>query len=57
MNVTSLAGQIPTSYFNVYSASKAYGEYLTETLRYEYPELEIFALRPSEVSTNMTFNR
>ncbi|CAD8116347.1 unnamed protein product [Paramecium primaurelia] len=57
INVTSLAGQIPTPYFNVYSASKSYGEFLTQTLSVEYPELEIFALRPSEVSTNMTFNR
>lgn len=29
VNVTSLAGEFPTSYFNVYSASKAYGEYVT----------------------------
>ncbi|CAD8117377.1 unnamed protein product [Paramecium sonneborni] len=31
--------------FNVYRASKSYGEFLTQTLSVEYPELEIFALR------------
>ncbi|CAD8115886.1 unnamed protein product [Paramecium sonneborni] len=57
INVTSLAGKFPTPYFNVYSATKAYGEFLTTTLKAEYPELEIFSLSPGEVSTNMTQNR
>ncbi|CAD8202953.1 unnamed protein product [Paramecium octaurelia] len=57
VNVTSLAGKIPTPYFNVYSATKAFGEFLTTTLGAEYPELEVFSLSPGEVSTNLTQNR
>lgn len=57
VNVTSLAGEFPTSYFNVYSASKAFGDFLTKSISFEYPEMDIISLKPSEVSTNMTFNR
>ncbi|CAD8083438.1 unnamed protein product [Paramecium primaurelia] len=57
VNVTSLAGKFPTPYFNVYSATKAFGEFLTTTINAEYPELEVFSLSPGEVSTNMTQNR
>ena len=42
---------------NVYSASKAYVDRLTIALQYENPELDIVSLRPSEVSTPMTFNK
>ena len=42
---------------NVYSASKAFDDYLSRSLSYEYPELDIISLRPSEVSTPMTFNK
>lgn len=39
---------------NVYSASKAFDDFLSRSLSYEYPELDIISLRPSEVSTPMT---
>lgn len=42
---------------NVYSASKAFDDYLSRSLSYEYPELDIISLRPSEVSTPMTYNK
>ncbi len=32
---------------NVYSASKAYVDYLSRALSYEYPKIDIISLRPS----------
>lgn len=57
VNVSSIAGIIPMPLHNVYSASKAYVDRLTIALQYENPELDIVSLRPSEVSTPMTFNK
>lgn len=43
---------------NTYSASKAYVDFLSRALSYEYQEqIDIISLRPSEVSTPMTFNK
>ncbi len=42
---------------NVYSASKAYVDFLSRALSYEYKEIDIVSLRPSEVSTPMTLNK
>ena len=42
---------------NVYSASKAFDDILSRSLGYEYPELDIISLRPSEVSTPMTYHK
>jgi 17beta-estradiol 17-dehydrogenase / very-long-chain 3-oxoacyl-CoA reductase len=57
VNVSSVAGIIPMPLHNIYSASKAYVDRFTTTLQYEYPDLDIVALRPSEVSTPMTCNK
>ena len=42
---------------NVYCGSKAFGDLLSRSLAYEYPELDIISLRPSEVSTPMTYHK
>lgn len=43
---------------NVYSASKAYVDFLSRALSYEYDhKIDIISLRPSEVSTPMTYNK
>jgi 17beta-estradiol 17-dehydrogenase / very-long-chain 3-oxoacyl-CoA reductase len=43
---------------NVYSASKAYLDFLSRALSYEYQKtIDIISLRPSEVSTPMTHNK
>lgn len=57
INVASLAGEIPMALHNVYSASKAFADFLSRSLNHEYPELDIISLRPSEVSTPMTYHK
>ena len=43
---------------NAYSASKAYVDFLSRALSYEYGnKIDILSVRPSEVSTPMTFNK
>lgn len=43
---------------NVYSASKAFADFLSRALSYENSKyMDIISLRPSEVSTPMTFNK
>ena len=44
-------------YYNVYSASKAFNDFLTRAIAVEYPSIDFISLRPSDVSTQMTFNR
>jgi 17beta-estradiol 17-dehydrogenase / very-long-chain 3-oxoacyl-CoA reductase len=51
------SGEFPMALHNVYSASKAFDDYLSRALSYEYPELDIISLRPSEVSTPMTCHK
>lgn len=57
VNIASIAGTLPLSYYNVYSATKAYVDRLSHTLAYEHPEIDIISIRPSEVSTPMTNNK
>lgn len=57
LNVASLAAKYPHPYYHVYSATKAYVIELSRVLRHEFPQLDVLVLNPSEVSTNMTFNR
>lgn len=54
LNVASFAGELPCPYFAVYGATKAYVIHFTKCLKIENPELDIMALNPSEVSTQMT---
>jgi 17beta-estradiol 17-dehydrogenase / very-long-chain 3-oxoacyl-CoA reductase len=55
--VSSLAGEFPIALHNVYSASKAFTDFLARTLAYESPQIDILSLRPSEVQTPMTFQK
>ena len=57
INVSSIAGTIPMPYYNIYSATKSYVDILSRSLTYEYPSVDLLSLRPSEVSTPMTFNK
>jgi short-subunit dehydrogenase len=54
INVSSLAAELPISYFTVYNAAKLYVDRLTTICALEYPEIDFMSLRPSEVSTKMT---
>lgn len=47
--VSSLAGEFPMAMHNIYSASKAFTDYLSRTFSYEYPSIDFLSLRPSEV--------
>ena len=43
---------------NIYSSSKAFVDFLSRALSYEYGhKIDILSVRPSEVSTPMTFNK
>jgi 17beta-estradiol 17-dehydrogenase / very-long-chain 3-oxoacyl-CoA reductase len=53
----SLAGQMPISYFNVYCATKAFTQMLSLSLAKEHTNIDFLSIRPSEVSTGMTFNK
>jgi short-subunit dehydrogenase len=44
INVSSVAGEIPCSYYNVYSAAKSFNNYLSQTLSYEYPNVDVNSL-------------
>lgn len=57
MNIGSFAGLVPTMYFSVYSATKAYVNFLSRTIAAEHPAIDIMVLNPNEVQTNMTYNK
>jgi len=57
INVASMAGYFVSPYYNVYGGSKAFNDFFSRALAEEYPQLDIISLRPSEVSTQMTFRR
>jgi len=40
-------------YFNIYSATKAFGDFLSRSLAEEYPNIDIMSLRPGYVSTQL----
>lgn len=53
--LSSLAGVKPMAYFNPYCATKAYCEMFCKCMNKEYPRIQFLSVRPSEVSTQMTF--
>ncbi|OQW48178.1 MAG: hypothetical protein A4S09_13800 [Proteobacteria bacterium SG_bin7] len=57
INISSLAGFIPSPYFSVYAATKAYVTSLSESLNYEYGRagVKVNAICPGGVDT--TFHR
>lgn len=48
---------MPTIYFSVYSATKAYINFLTKCIAEENKNIDIIVINPNEVSTNMTYNK
>ena len=56
INMSSIAGYQPLPLMGVYSASKKFVEYFSETLEYEYKSsgIEVQTLVPSYISTKMT---
>lgn len=56
VNVSSIAGYRPLPLMGVYSASKKFVEYFSQTLEYEYSSYNIHVqtLTPSYISTKMT---
>jgi 17beta-estradiol 17-dehydrogenase / very-long-chain 3-oxoacyl-CoA reductase len=58
VNVSSMTGLCPLPYDAVYSASKAFTDFLSRALSVEYQKkIDIISLRPFYVSTKMVFNR
>lgn len=57
LNVSSISGVLPTPYFAVYSATKAFMEALALCLRHELgSKVEFLTFRPNFMSTSMNFN-
>ena len=55
INVSSFAGSAPIPYYSVYSASKAYMDYLSQGLSYEVKrKVDIMSLMPLHVETRMS---
>ncbi len=57
LNVASITGKKPHPYFHVYGATKAYIILFSECLKEEFPNLDVMVVNPSEVSSNMNYNR
>lgn len=53
--LSSLAGVKPMSYFSAYCATKAFVEMFCQSMNKEHPRIQFMSVRPSEVSTQMTF--
>jgi short-subunit dehydrogenase len=55
INLASVAGENPLPYISVYSASKAYGDFLSQALELEYSQkIDILSVRPMYVESNMS---
>lgn len=57
VNLSSLSAVVPTPYFTVYGAAKAFNHYFSESIRkeldYDYPEIICQVVQPSVVVTSM----
>jgi len=57
INVSSIAGGFPQPHRQTYSASKAFLDYLSRGLAYEYPNIDTLSVKPAYVITKMTSYR
>ncbi len=53
IDVASLASAMPKPYEQIYSASKAFHNFLSVGLSYEHPNLDILSMNPGPISTNL----
>ena len=57
INLASFLGEYPAGFVQLYSATKAFDDYLSRSLHFEYSDkIDILSLRPNHVSTNLTNN-
>jgi short-subunit dehydrogenase len=55
INLSSVAGENPIPHISGYSASKAYGDFLSQALELEYSQkIDILSVRPMYVESNMS---
>ena len=54
INVSSLAAVSPLPKVQIYAATKAFHDYLSRGLSYEYPDIDIMSLKPGTVSTALS---
>lgn len=57
INVSSIAGAFAQPHRQIYSASKAFLDYLSRGLSDEYPNIDILSVKPAYVITGMTSYR
>ena len=53
INTSSLAAALPVAYMTLYSASKAFHDFLSRGISYEHPNLDILSVKPGPVSTRL----
>jgi len=53
INISSFASYAPLPGMQLYAASKAFHDFLSRGMSYEYPEIDILSLRPAGISTSM----
>ena len=55
INLSSVAGEYPLPYLAVYSATKAYNDFLSQSLDMEYAhKVDVLSVRPMLVETNLS---
>ena len=53
INLSSIAGSVPVSYITIYSATKAFLDFLSRGNAYEHPNIDTLSLKPAFISTKM----
>lgn len=53
INTSSIGGSMPTSFISGYSGTKAFHDFLSRALSYEYPNIDIISCKPATVLTKM----
>jgi len=57
ISMSSLGSQFPRPFFQIYSATKRFNDFLSRGLAEEYPNIDVLSLKPGLISTNMTSNK
>lgn len=58
INVSSLSADVPTPFYQVYGATKAFNKFLTNCISFEYNKnIDIMCLKPGFIRTKMINNK
>jgi 17beta-estradiol 17-dehydrogenase / very-long-chain 3-oxoacyl-CoA reductase len=55
VNLSSVAGEYPLPFISVYSATKAYNDFFSQSIEMEYSQkIDILSVKPLYVESNMS---